>query len=186
MQIKVVLLDLGGVVFESTGISNEIIDWKIISELNNKYGADLNKGETTVDQFLKEYNNRTKQHLDIQLFLKSIFDTLKHNESLIKRLSVLPIYIVSDNYRENIAYISERYSFNEWASNQFYSFDLALEKTDHRFFPRLLKEIDFPPHELLFIDDSIDKISNAIAVGINAIHFRGNTDLFKKLEPYGI
>ena len=111
-QHKITLLDLGGVVFQSTGTSNQKIDWKVISTLNYKYGHDLNVGRDRFADFLEEYNALTKQDLAGQEFLKEVFDTLEINQELIDFLrQQSEIIIVSDNYRENIEYISQRYDF---------------------------------------------------------------------------
>lgn len=51
---------------------------------------------------------------------------------MVQRVS--SIVIVSDNYRENIEYISEKYEFSKWAERQFYSFDYKIEKSNPLFF----------------------------------------------------
>ena len=179
---KVALVDLGGVVFQSTGISNPIIDWKTITDLNYKYGHRLNIGEDLFPTFLKEYNQLTQQNLAGREFLKSIFDTLQINQELIDLVrSEYVIYIVSDNYRENIEYISQRYHFSDWSEKQFYSFDYKLEKANPKFFDMLLSQIDEKAEELLFIDDSPKKIESAQKLGIHGILFRDNEALKKAL-----
>ena len=97
--MKNVLLDLGGVVFNSTGVSNSKIIWKTISELNNKYGHQLNLGNISVTPFLKEYNQITNQDLTQAEFLKNIFDTLSFNQTLVEFLQrkFENIFILSDN-----------------------------------------------------------------------------------------
>lgn len=81
---NVVLLDLGGVVFQSTGESNQKIHWSVISKLNDKYGHDLNVGKDKFPDFIEEYNKLTKQNLTGKEFLKEVFDTLKINSELIE------------------------------------------------------------------------------------------------------
>ncbi len=181
--IKAVLLDLGGVVFQSTGISNEKINWTVISQLNEKYGYELNVGQDKFPDFLKEYNEHTKQDLEGQTFLKAVFDTLEINQTLINLLSSrFEIIIVSDNYRENINYISERYQFSKWAKQQIYSFDYEMVKENPNFFIRLLKEVDIKAEELLFIDDSIKKLESANKVGIKGILYKNNEQIRRYLE----
>jgi len=111
-QRKITLLDLGGVVFQSTGVSNKKINWEIISRLNKKYGDKLSRGEDKFPDFLNEYNQLTKQSLVGKEFLKEVFNTLEINKELIEMIrKESDIIIVSDNYRENIEYISKRYDF---------------------------------------------------------------------------
>ena len=179
---KIALLDLGGVVFQSTGESNETIHWDIISQLNHRYGHGLNLGEDLFPIFLKEYNQLTQQQLEGKEFLKAVFDTLELNQELIDIVSQEHrIIIVSDNYRENIAYISQRYRFAEWSEAQFYSYDFEMEKADPRFFPRLLTEIPYDKELLTFIDDSPRKIESAQQHGIRSILFQSNAQVLRAL-----
>lgn len=121
---KITLLDLGGVVFQSTGISNGLINWPIITSLNDKYGHELNIGKNKFPEFMVEYNLLTNQNLSGKKFLEAVFDTLEINQELIDMVQrVSSIVIVSDNYRENIEYISERFEFSKWADKQYYSYE---------------------------------------------------------------
>ncbi|MEO1417768.1 MAG: HAD-IA family hydrolase [Bacteroidota bacterium] len=173
--MKHILLDLGGVVFESTGRSNEKINWKEISRLNHIYGHGLNIGEDLFGVFLEEYNQATHQHLGGNEFLAAIFDTLHFNQALIDLLQPIgPIYILSDNYRENIAYISQRFHFSTWAQKQFYSFDFGTDKNDSHLFEQLIASLQIPPQDLLFIDDSPQKLAAAARLGIEGIRFVDN------------
>jgi hypothetical protein len=183
---KTILLDLGGVVFNSSGDSNAQINWSIINELNHQYGHALNIGKSVFDLFMASYNEKTNQCITGSDFLRLVFDTLNFNQPLIDMLSHYPIIIVSDNYRENINYISKRYHFSKWAVEQYYSFDLELEKSDPSFFPKLLNLINKPTKEFLFIDDSIKKIRNAREVGINSVQYLNNDSLRSELEKNGL
>jgi HAD superfamily hydrolase (TIGR01509 family) len=186
MNKKLTLLDLGGVVFQSTGKSNERIKWETITLLNGKYGNELNVGKDLFYNFLKEYNEITNQKLSKEGFLKAVFDTLEINSELIEIVRAeSDIVIVSDNYRENIAYISERYNFKSWSIGEIYSFDYELEKSNPNFFKRLLKELkEYDKEQLLFIDDSPNKIKSATENGIEGILFENNEQVRKDLKKY--
>jgi len=181
---SITLLDLGGVVFQSTGISNAIIHWDIISTLNHKYGHDLNVGKDVFPDFLRDYNLATQLQLTGDEFLKGVFDTLEINQELIDLIKhKTDIIIVSDNYRENIAYISKRYHFNQWAIKQIYSYDYEMVKGDPRFFQRLVRELqEYKPEEMIFIDDSIEKIKSAEQHGIKGILYKSNEEIKRALE----
>lgn len=181
-QVKTILLDLGGVVFQSTGVSNELIHWDKIALLNDKYGHDLNVGIDCFSDFLFEYNSMTYQQLEEEEFLEAVFDTLEMNNALVDGLKEkYDIMIVSDNYRENIAYISKRYHFDLWAKEQYYSFDFGTVKTDPAFFTQLIQKINRPVESLLFIDDSQEKLDCAAELGILGIRFSTNESVFSKL-----
>ncbi len=179
---NLILLDLGGVVFQSTGISNGRIDWSIISRLNKKYGHDLNIGDDVFPAFLSEYNALTQQSLSGTTFLESVFDTLEFNTELIEMIRAQSdIVIVSDNYRENIAYISERYDFADWSLKQIYSFDYKMHKSNPVFFQKLLNELsDYKSNDMILIDDSPRNIESARNNGIEGMLFRNNAQVKKE------
>lgn len=183
---KITLLDLGGVVFQSTGISNQKIDWKLISALNHKYGHDLNIGKDKFPDFMKEYNERTNQSLSGQAFLELVFDTLEINTELIEAIrEVSDIIIVSDNYRENIEYISQRFDFESWAIQEIYSFDYQMVKANPLFFKRLLVELkEYDKEQMIFIDDSKNKIESAQKNGIKGLLFENNEQLLPIFKAY--
>lgn len=179
---KITLLDLGGVVFQSTGSSSDKIKWDIISQLNKKYAPELDRGVDKFSQFLLEYNRLTAQSLSGEMFLEAVFDTLSFNHELIKFIrQQSDIIIVSDNYRENIAYISKRYYFDQWAIQQIYSYEYQMVKASPAFFQRLLEELDeYSAEQLLFIDDNQKNITHAAQFGIAGILYQNNEQLKQK------
>lgn len=180
--MKYILLDLGGVVFQSTGTSNERIHWDVITKLNHRYGHQLNVGEDLFGAFMQDYNEMTAQQLSGEAFLKAVFDTLAFNHELVDFLQKsYPIYLLSDNYRENIAYLSQRYHFDRYFERQFYSFDFALTKEDPVIFQKVLSALDMSAEDFIFIDDSPHKLESALAVGMKGIQFQDNAQLFEDL-----
>jgi len=181
--MKNILLDLGGVVFQSTGTSNDRIQWDVITKLNHRYGHQLNIGEDLFGAFMRDYNEMTSQVLSGADFLKAVFDTLSFNHELVNFLQKIgPIYILSDNYRENIAYISNRYHFDRYFTQQFYSFDFTLTKEDPEIFLKVMQALDMAAEDFIFIDDSPHKLDSALAVGMKGIQFRNNAQLFADME----
>jgi len=181
---KVVLLDLGGVVFQSRGKSNDQMDWDIIWKLNGKYGAQMDLGGSGFLDFLNEYNELTNQNLKGEEFLEKVFDTLDFNKELIDFiLEKRDIIIVSDNYRENIAYISKRYDFASWSIKEFYSFDYKMYKSNPDFFEKLLEDIkEYKTEELIFIDDSRSKLDSAFKSGIQGFLYENNEQIMNAIK----
>ncbi|MEM9719036.1 MAG: HAD-IA family hydrolase [Bacteroidota bacterium] len=183
---KIALLDLGGVVFQSTGTSSQKIHWPVISTLNAKYGHQWNIGKNVFPDFLATYNKMTDQSLSGEEFLKEIWDTLEMNRELVELIrKEHDIVIVSDNYRENITYISQRFSFEEWAIHQFYSFDFQLEKSNPDFFRKVLARLPAcSPVDMLLIDDSLENIESASMLGIAGIQYKSNSQVNRQLYTY--
>jgi len=179
MKRKIFLLDLGGVVFQSIGISNDTVNWDIIFRLNEIYGPRMDLGEPVFLEFLKEYNKITDQQLESQDFFKELFDTLDFNLELIEFLKCYgDIIIVSDNYPENIEYIAKRYNFERWSIAQYYSFTYKMHKANPDFFATLLKDLShYDIKDLIFIDDSITKLESASKSFIKGIHYINNNQV---------
>ena len=183
----ILLLDLGGVVFTSTGRDSPAIDWAVITELNYRYGHDLNVGKDVFPEFMRDYNRGTGLQLSGDRFLQDVFDTLEINRELIDTLRQKnELVIVSDNYRENIAYIAARYRFADWAKRQIYSFDYELTKEDPDFFRRLLTDLaPCRPENLLLLDDSPEKLAAAASVGIAGVLYQSNAQALRELAGLG-
>lgn len=160
-------------------MSNEKIDWQVITQLNHKYGHALNIGEDKFPDFMLDYNAVTQQSLTGKEFLKAVFDTLEINTELIELVGAQSdIVIVSDNYRENIDYISKRYDFDNWAIKQIYSFDYKMVKANPIFFQKLLNDLpEYSTEDMIFIDDSPHKIVSAAKHGIKGIQYHDNEQI---------
>ena len=79
-------------------------NWEVIVELNHKYGHRMCIGEDLFPTFMQEYNQQAGHDLSGPSFLKAVFDTLAINQELLDILASYDrkIFILSDNYRENI------------------------------------------------------------------------------------
>jgi len=177
-----ILLDLGGVVFNYSGRESETIKWDVVLELNVKFDK-LSLGEDTLENYLAEYNNRTNQSLAPKEFLREIWDTLDYNEELLKYLSQnYLIYILSDNYRENIEYINKRFNLSNYCEGQFYSYDYGMTKRNPEIFRKVLLDIGKPIEEFTFIDDSDYKIESAQSIGLKSVLYENNQSLFDAIE----
>ena len=182
-KLPTILLDLGGVTFNSTGNDIPGINWKIISALNHKHGSRMCIGEDAFPDFLADYNRQMNMQWSGAKFLEEIWKTLTFNHELVYDiLKDYDIYIASDNYKENIDYIGPRFKFSEWSKGQYYSCDLACEKGNVEFWQKLLDHIGIPASELLLIDDSDYKLEAASRVGIDGILYKGNDELRTQLS----
>lgn len=177
----IVLLDLGGVVLQPNQLPNSCINWKIINQLNTKYESG---DKYTFSELHQEHNKLTAQQLSHDEFLSEIFKTLQVNTELIEIISNnFDIFIVSDNYKESVRYISEKYGFEEWSIKQIYSYDYKLVKSNPEFFIKLLQDNqEYDREDFILIDDSITKIESAASTGIKGILYQNNEQIKNELE----
>lgn len=91
--------------------------------------------------------------------------------------------IVSDNYIENIEYISKRYNFESGSIKQIYSFDYSMVKSNPEFFSKLTEELnEYKTNDMIFIDDSIGKLESARKSGIKGILYGNNSQVKNELR----
>ena len=186
IEKKVILLDLGGVFFHFDRIPNEKMNWKVISKLNEKYEDTLNRGEYKLSDYVEEYNNITEQYLSSYEFLKYAFDTSEINMELIDALTCdREIVIVSDACQEVYDYITGRYNLRSWSTQQIYSFQYKMIKSNPIFFNTLLSALsEYSKENMVFIDDHPRKIASAKTHNIKTILFENNEQTLKELKDY--
>lgn len=181
----ILLLDLGGVVFTSSGAYNSKIDWNIINELNEVYAHDMNIGKDVFPDFLNDYNLKKDVQLSGYEFLDHLFTTISFNEELVSFAKAhFRVFIVSDNYRENIEFINRKYHLASWAEKQFYSYNLGSVKEKAEFFHKLISELSEPIDQMVLVDDSPLKLNSAQKTGIKSILHTGNNHTINQLERF--
>lgn len=177
-----ILLDLGGVVFDYRGKQSPTINWDIVLELNSTFSG-LSLGKDTLDSYLHEYNTRTSQALSKREFLDDIWDTIEYNEELVRWLQRhFSIYILSDNYRENIEYVTERFNLDSWSEAAYYSYQFGMTKASPELFRQVIKRIGRPATDFIFVDDSDYKLETAAQVGLRGVKHVDNESTIAALE----
>ena len=87
------------------------------------------------------------------------------------------------------AYMRSSLGFEQIFDEQFYSFELGFAKPDAGYFKAIMKRIDVPPDQVLFIDDHEGNVAGAREIGIHSELFPvdgGVAALKPILVRYGI
>jgi HAD superfamily hydrolase (TIGR01509 family) len=101
---------------------------------------------------------------------------------LVKRLKGdYRLVAFSENIRDRVAYLNEKYRFRELFDVEVYSYDHHFGKRDPEFLEILLTTLGERPEEILYIDDSGDVLELAEQRGLNVVHY--TTGQIKKIEP---
>ncbi len=167
---------------------------------------ELLRGKISEDAYWCLFMHKGRWPFDIQE-IKSIFsenlkktipNTLKVYERIIAfphslrdpdgmAISGMPeIYIVSDHITERLKEV-HAYHPGVFAvvSKEFWSCEIGKIKKDAGFFPQLLRVLDLPPEETIFIDDSASNTTAASLDGIASIRFENAYQLETALQEYG-
>lgn len=197
-SIKNIIFDFGGVIydidyFKSVEEFNKLgaIDFEAMySQANQiKLFEQLEVGELTNEEFRAEL----KLNLDPNTCTNEIDDAWnalligfkKSRLDLLIRLSKnYNIYLLSNSnaihykiFFEEFQNITKLRSFDDLFIKAYFSFDIKLRKPDLKAFQYVIDKQQLSPSDTLFIDDSIQNIEPAQAVGLKTYFLRKGEDL---------
>ncbi|MFT4308457.1 MAG: HAD-IA family hydrolase [Candidatus Woesearchaeota archaeon] len=179
---RIILLDLGGVVFGPPHITDNT-ESSVLHELFERYGTALDLDELPrFDSFMDAYNEALGSAITTEAFFTRLYDHRTFNTELIEYLQRFTVYITSNNYKANTEYLTKRFKPSEWSSGQFYSYEMGVAKPDPAFFTQILTAIGASASECIFIDDNEKNVRAAIALGISGIRFETNAQTFRAIE----
>jgi HAD superfamily hydrolase (TIGR01509 family) len=199
-EIKRVVFDLGGVLFEYATPKAVFVlnrdygyDKKIIENLlQSKKSRLLREGKIRDKEFWryakriipKEYNAR---------IIKEVWDNCseinKEVFQIIKKLSKnkkIRLMIFSGNVKTRIKALDKKYNFRKYFYKEVYSFNYKTNKPKKRFVRIMIKESGVSPKEILYIEDNPAYAEPAIKLGVNVIIFKNSEQLKRELKKYDL
>ena len=193
MGVKAIVFDYIGVLVRS------------FDEFHTELSKISGKNETKIREYFKkhwqplkvgkitdtEFWNRMRRDLkissdDVKRAKRFVLNLLKVEKETLKNIRKLwkdyDLYLLS-----NSCYGWSEISFNNnglrpYFRKIFFSHRLGLAKPDRKIYVHTLNEINLPPNEILFVDDSSKNIATAEKIGFEAIKFQNWSGLFKRLE----
>jgi HAD superfamily hydrolase (TIGR01509 family) len=94
----------------------------------------------------------------------------------------LPVHILS-NYPRWYDELRTQFHLDRFVTGHHPSYVVGVRKPAREYFQRVLARTGFAPHELLFVDDRLQNVEAARALGMPAALFTGAGDLRRLLEP---
>lgn len=110
--------------------------------------------------------------LDLPISRISLLEELSKSRRIVLLSNTNEIHIDAFSQQLNELGVSER--FERVFEKRYYSFEMGMRKPEERIFEYVLAQHDFLAEQTLFIDDSIQHIEGAKALGINTYHLRVN------------
>jgi putative hydrolase of the HAD superfamily len=197
-MIKVILFDLGGVVFyNGTKLFLDELATKynlgrefVASVVNGKLGDEYREGKIGRDEFWSQVITDLGIEADIDMLeegwinkydiieeTKEIIDELKHDYKL---------YYLSDNVRERIEKLSTKHNFLEWFDGGIFSHEVGVRKPHPDVYKAAIEKIGVDPCEIVFIDDTQKNLPPAEAQGMNVLLFTTSHQLREDLLKLGV
>ncbi len=152
---------------------------------------ELNLGQISEQQAIKEYHSRLgleiEQLENLAQIVKESLIPIPGSIELLKQLhSTYPLYALTDNTHEIMAYLKQRYDFWPLFNGVVVSASIGHLKPSKEIFHHLLSTYQLVAHETLFLDDIARNVEGARNVGIKAILFENTEQTVNEMKQMGI
>lgn len=152
----------------------------------------INRGELTRSEAERAY--RIQHGLTAEESQALFFHAMDHQapvegtELLAHRLkqSGFRIFGLTDNVREIVAYLKERYRFWDLFEGAVVSAEVGVLKPDQRIFSHLLTKFSLAPSETVFLDDVAANVEGARKAGMAALVFSTSEACEAELRSLGL
>ena len=186
IQKKTIIFDLGGVVF-TDGTKNaiqkiaknyEIPEEKVKDILQWPIGTQYRIGEITVEEFrdkAKEYRDKPEINAKTltNIWLEG-YTPITSTIEIIKKLQKewYELLFLSDNVKERVDYLEEKYHFQEMFKDGVYSHLMWTRKPDLKMYTEALNKASNIAENCIYIDDKENLLLPAKELWMQTIHFK--------------
>lgn len=181
---KGVIFDLGDVLFNwspdtSTKIPGDMLRKILSSTIWIKYECGFLEQDACYHQISQHFSVPT---FEVAEALSQARNSLQPNHALLSFIhdlklqyqELINVYAMSNVSKEDFAILSTK--ITDWSifSQVFISGNAGMRKPDPNFYRHVLQKIELSPEEILFIDDKLENVQAAQALGIGSILFVNN------------
>jgi len=96
--------------------------------------------------------------------------------------SKFKLVLASNTEHIHYSHCVDNFSTLRYFETRFLSYEMGLLKPDQKYFYQVLRGLDQPSKEMLFIDDKQENVESANSVGITALRFSSNENLQAELS----
>jgi FMN phosphatase YigB (HAD superfamily) len=195
MTLRTVIFDLGGVYFgDGTRIAIDTIsaDYQIGRDaveaiLNGEPGEQYRIGKISAEQFWQ----RAKSFWNIEVLSEKLSriwcSSYQPNEGVVRLVERLKnvgyeLLYLSDNTRERVSYLDERYSFLQKFDGGIFSYVVKRKKPDPIIYQLVLNRASHPASACVYIDDKPEYLGPAKSLGMQVIAFKSASQLETRLK----
>lgn len=196
LVVKYILLDVHGVLTEGDERKKFLlkmkkkyaIDYDLHNELWSSHIENLDKGIEKETDYIKLFNKTFHTNISVEEYYLMFLKEIQANKVLLDTVSNfgnIEVYIASDNVPQISEGLNKILGQPYQKLKKNYSFELGTTKGE-KMLQKIIHKLGVLPNECLFIDDSSKNIEAARKLGINAILFKTNEQLFNELKKYNI
>ncbi|HIG95689.1 TPA: HAD hydrolase-like protein [Candidatus Woesearchaeota archaeon] len=166
-MIKVIALDLGGVVFSDgkQGVLDRLVashgyDSTIVKKLLScPESTNLRRGRFTDEQFWNRAKKILPAKYDAQVIKQAYYDAYEPDPDVFPLVQQLHatgnmLMAFSGNIRSRIEYLDRKYQFRQYFGKEVYSFDYDANKPEQKLWEAMLCAAGVPGDEIFYVDDN--------------------------------
>jgi putative hydrolase of the HAD superfamily len=152
----------------------------------------LNRGEISEEDagqaYCEQFDLDPRQMERFFFHVKDSQALVPGTVDLMARLSAAGyrIFALSDNVREIVFYLRQKYDFWRHFSGAVISAELGVLKPDARIFAHLLNAFGLRPEETIFLDDALRNVEGARASNMHAVQFVNASQAEADLAVLGV
>lgn len=191
-------------------IGNVLLRWDPLSVVENVFPAEhdpalltrqlfksewwfaINRGEITEKELIQKYHELFDIDLaQLNYLMSAIRESLlpiRGSFDLLNKLyhSEYPLYALTDNTHEIVAYLKQKYDFWQKFKGVVVSAEIGHLKPSPLIYRHLLETFHLVPEETLFMDDFLANVEGAKSVNMQAIQFIDIEQCRRSLKQFGI
>ena len=135
------------------------------------------KGILLPDDWSQKFKSAMKEAIGVDPEMFALVNQLKERH--------IPVALLS-NIDERLSKLIREFGYYEPFHPCLLSHELGVEKPDPRVYKLLLDQFDFPPEDVVFIDDREENIIGAKKMKLDAILFKSAKQLRRELSRRGL
>lgn len=199
MATKTIIFDLGGVYFtdgtkqaiHSISEKYNIPPEKIKAVPKGELGTQYRTGEITADIFwekAKNYWGIIASSDDLaNMWLKG-YEPIDGTANLIQRIKKAghELLFLSDNVKERVEYLSEKYNFLPNFKDGVFSHEAGIRKPNPKIYQLVLEKASNIAENCVYIDDKLELLEPAKKLGMEAVQFIDPNQVESELRKLGV
>lgn len=200
MQIKNVVFDIGNVLVR--WVPHDVVSAFFPQEkspqdltlrlFKSPLWYDLNLGKLTEKEALKLYSQQLaipeSKLYELMVAIKESLTPIEGSFELLEELYAkrIPLYSITDNVNEIVAFLRNRYNFFDKFSGIVISSEVGVLKPSPLIYKHLINSHHIVAEESVFIDDVLRNVEGAQDVGFHGIHFTDAAQCREELKKLSI
>jgi len=196
---KALLFDIGNVLFhfsyplmcqqiaEVIGRSTQLVDRELT---DNQYGIQYETGQIELDTLISHFNQLASRPFSAAEFTDAACSIFSPNNEVIDLVQELknrdhPLLIISNTCTMHFDFLCSNYSVFSLFDHHIVSHKIGARKPDRHIFKAALNAAKREAHDCFYIDDILDYVAAANALGIDGFHYTPKANLKQELVNRG-